>query len=171
MEFIEDKLLLFIQKTGYIQGIIKSLAEEHYIQTLQDILVAEAIKTSEIEGEYISRKDVLSSIKNNLGVTQKEQIRDVHAKGIANMVTEVKKTFKETLTQKALFMWHTMIFPTATKIAVGKWRSHLEPIQIVYGAMGREIVHFEAPPSKQVAEEMKSFIHWFNNSALRGNIT
>ena len=169
LEFIEDKLLLFSQKTGYLQGIIKSLAEEHYIQTLQDILVAEAIKTSEIEGEYISRKDVLSSIKNNLGVTQKEQIRDVHAKGIANMVTEVRKTFKETLTQKALFMWHTMIFPTATKIAVGKWRSHLEPMQIVSGAMEREKVHFEAPPSKQAPEEMKSFIHWFNNSAPRGN--
>jgi hypothetical protein len=29
-------------------------------------------------------------------------------------------------------------------------------------------VHFEAPPSKQVAKEMKAFIQWFNNSGPGG---
>jgi len=169
IEAIEDALFLFTEKLGYMQGVLKSLPKEHHLQTLQDILVTEAIKTSEIEGEYLSRKDVLSSIKNNLGIVEKkEYVRDVHAKGIATMITSARKTFKEPLTQEMLFKWHQMIFPTATKIAVGNWRKHSEPMQVISGTVGKEKVHFEAPPSKQVPKEMKSFITWFNNTAPNG---
>src|ERR1700722_15243496 len=35
-------------------------------------------------------------------------------------------------------------------------------MQIVSGAMGKEKVHFEAPPSERVAREMEGFIGWFN---------
>lgn len=166
---LEDKLYAFREKIGYLQGILKLLPEKYHTQTLQDILVAEAIKTSEIEGEYLSRKDVLSSIKNNLGITEKkEEVRDVHAKGIANMVTNARATFQQPLTKEMLFEWHEMIFPTATKITVGQWRNHSEPMQVVSGAMGKEKVHFEAPPSKQVPKEMEVFITWFNDTAPNG---
>ena len=49
-------------------------------------------------------------------------------------------------------------------IQIGQWRSHEEPMQIVSGAIGREIVHFEAPPSNTVSSEMNKFIAWFNVS-------
>jgi len=51
-----------------------------------------------------------------------------------------------------------------TKVLVGQWRSHEDPMQIVSGAMGREVVHFEAPPSKRVPAEMDRFINWFNKA-------
>jgi Fic family protein len=37
-------------------------------------------------------------------------------------------------------------------------------MQIVSGGIGQELVHFEAPPSKQVPAEMDGFINWFNTS-------
>ncbi|WP_212744261.1 Fic family protein [Maribacter sp. ACAM166] len=37
-------------------------------------------------------------------------------------------------------------------------------MQIVSGAIGRETVHFEAPPSNTIASEMSGFITWFNES-------
>jgi Fic family protein len=42
-------------------------------------------------------------------------------------------------------------------------------MQVVSGAIGREQVHFEAPPSVQVPGEMKAFLEWFNNSAADGS--
>lgn len=49
-----------------------------------------------------------------------------------------------------LFDWHTMLMKGNTQIPVGQWRTHEEPMQIVSGAIGREVVHFEAPPSNKV---------------------
>ena len=38
-------------------------------------------------------------------------------------------------------------------------------MQIVSGPPGRETVHYEAPPSNQVAKEMTRFLGWFANTA------
>lgn len=61
-----------------------------------------------------------------------------------------------------------MLFPEPKDIRVGTWRAHEEPMQVVSGAMGREKVHFEAPPSATVPDEMARFIQWFNESAPGG---
>jgi len=38
-------------------------------------------------------------------------------------------------------------------------------MQIVSGSIGKEKIHFQAPPSQQVSEEMRQFISWFNATA------
>jgi Fic family protein len=43
-----------------------------------------------------------------------------------------------------------------------------EPMQVVSGTLGKEIVHFEAPPSEQVPEEMNRFVAWFNATNTEG---
>ena len=35
-------------------------------------------------------------------------------------------------------------------------------MQVVSGAMGKENIHFEAPDAGRLEEEMRLFIHWFN---------
>ena len=50
-------------------------------------------------------------------------------------------------------------------VQIGKWRSHKEPMQVISGAAGKEKIHFEAPPSRQVSSEMDRFIAWFNETA------
>ena len=56
-----------------------------------EILTSEAIKTSEIEGEYMSRENVMSSIKNNLGIKTAIVVKDKRASGIAKLMLEVNQ--------------------------------------------------------------------------------
>jgi Fic family protein len=53
---------------------------------------------------------------------------------------------------------------------VGQWRRHVEPMQVVSGAVGKPTVHFEAPPSSRVPKEMTRFISWFNETAAGGKL-
>jgi Fic family protein len=49
-------------------------------------------------------------------------------------------------------------------IETGRYRSHADPMQIISGPVGRETVHYEAPPSAAVRAEMRNFIDWFNRT-------
>jgi Fic family protein len=130
------------------------------------MMVVEAIKTSEIEGEFLSRKDVASSIRNNLGlVHQAEEIKDLRAKGIAELMIDVHNSYTKELTEQKVFLWHRALLSHTNNILVGGWRTHEDPMQIVSGAMGKEKVHFEAPPSDRIPLEMTQFINWFNSTA------
>jgi Fic family protein len=162
---IEDELFLFAEKTGHISGIMKALPEDTRMEAVIEIMVAEAIKTSEIEGEYFSRKDVMSSIRNNLGLNKiNEPVPDKKAVGVSELMIDVRNTYMDALTKEQLFAWHKMLLGANAKIKVGEWRDHPEPMQIISGAMGKEKVHFEAPPSALVPLEMERFIDWFNLS-------
>jgi len=128
-------------------------------------MVSEAIKTSEIEGEYLSRKDVMSSIRRNFGLNPElPASKDKRVEGITDLMLAIRKHFTTPLTEKMLFDWHTMLMKGSKGIEIGQWRSHEEPKQIVSGAIGREIVHFQAPPSNTVPSEMNGYITWFNQS-------
>jgi Fic family protein len=48
------------------------------------------------------------------------------------------------------------------KIRAGAWRDDSRgPMQVVSGAIGRERVHYQAPPAKRVPDEMAKFLEWF----------
>lgn len=163
---IEDLLLSFAEKEGYVSGILKALPEDTQTEATIDMMVAEAMKTSEIEGEYLSRQDVMSSIKNNLGLTlQPEHIGDKKSQGAAELMIDVRNTFSRPLTEGRLFSWHTMIMKGQSTHTVGAWRTHEDAVQVVSGPIGKWTVHFEAPPSMKVLQEMNAFIHWFNDTA------
>ncbi len=52
------------------------------------------------------------------------------------------------------------------KINVGGWRTDTTgPMQVVSGPMGRERVHFQAPPAGLLNGEMEAFLDWFNSEA------
>lgn len=166
---VEDDLLIFSEKAGRVSGILEGLPQENQQDVLIDIILAEAINTSEIEGEYPSRKDVLSSIRKNLGLHYSpEHIKDKSAVGLGELMIDVRKTFKEPLTEEKLFAWHRMLLGENKKMEVGQWRTHKEPMQVISGAMGKEKVHYQAPPSLKVSKEMKRFIQWFNDTAPGG---
>lgn len=169
-EGLLDNLLLdFAEKIGRISGFLKGLSEESQLEAMIDLMVFEAIKTSEIEGEYFSRKDVMSSIRNNLGLnTRKEPIRNKKAEGVSELIIDVRNSYMEDLTEQKLFSWHRMLMKGSKGFEIGNWRHHEEPMQVVSGALGKEKVHFEAPPSKMVPAEMKQFIQWFNDTAPGG---
>jgi Fic family protein len=168
---IEEKLYLFSEKTGVVSGVLKALPEDTQLSALIDTMVAEALKTSEIEGEYLNRSDVMSSIRNNLGLNeQPDPVPDKRAKGIGQLMVDVRNTFRAPLNQEILFSWHRMLLGAGQRINAGQWRASAEPMQVVSGTYGREQVHFEAPPSDDVPEEMKRFISWFNETAPGGRL-
>ncbi len=50
------------------------------------------------------------------------------------------------------------------KIVVGNWRDgSTGPMQVVSGAMGKEKVHYQAPPENIIDKEITIFLDWFNN--------
>lgn len=167
---LEEKLFEFAEKTGRLSGILESLPADVRQETLIELMIKEALKTSEIEGEYMSRADVLSSIRKNLGLHHVPmKIRDARAAGIAALMIDVRDTFREPLSSAKLFEWHRMLFSGRQNILIGAWRTHPEPMQVVSGALGKEKVHFEAPPSAEVPREMAHFLSRFNETCPNGS--
>jgi Fic family protein len=168
---IQDLLTQFAEKTGRVDGLLTALPGSLQTDAVVGLLVSEAIKTSEIEGELLSRPDVLSSIRNNLGLqTESNPSGDQRAEGVAELMIDARNGYADPLSQKVLFDWHAMLMKGTQRGKVGGWRTHAEPMGIVSGAIGHEIVHYEAPPSKNVPGEMKRFIQWFNQSAPGGQV-
>ena len=166
---VEEALLTFAEKTGRASGLLKGLTAETQTEAMIEMMVAEAVKTSEIEGEYISRKDVMSSIRNNLGLgLPAEPVTDKRAEGAAALMLDVRSSFAEPLTRETLFVWHRMIMTGSRGVKISQWRRHAEPMQVVSGPVGKPTVHFEAPPSSHVPKEMTRFISWFNETAPGG---
>jgi Fic family protein len=165
----ENELYSFIEKSGMVSGVLKALPDEIQSETLIEMIVSEAIKTSEIEGEFLSRDDVISSVRNNLGLTPELQVKDKRAKGVGALMVAVRNTFSELLSDKMLFDWHTLLMSYRPDIEYGKWRTGAEPMQVISGRPGKIIVHFEAPPAYTVPDEMEKFIKWFNETGPGGS--
>ncbi|ACT96578.1 Fic family protein [Dyadobacter fermentans] len=167
---MDDILFVFAEETGHISGILKGTTNALQVETLINTLVAEAIKTSEIEGEFLSREDVVSSIRNNLGMAGKpEPVKDRKAQGAAELIVTARNSYAAPLTEAMLFDWHQTLLKDSKTIDTGAWRKGMAPMQVVSGSIGKEKVHFEAPPSERVPAEMAQFIEWFNATAPGGS--
>lgn len=165
---IHETLLLIAEKAGLISGKLSHLSDTLQTEALIDLLVEEAIKTSKIEGERLQASDVRSSIKNKLGLNDKKvPVHDKRAQGIAELMLDARKTFKQALMEEKLFDWHLLLMSGSINpsLRVGYWRTDENPMQIISGHHGRWSVHYEAPPAKAVPEEMHQFIRWFNDTA------
>jgi Fic family protein len=74
--------------------------------------------------------------------------------------------YSKKLTEDRLFDWYASLFPTGrsgmSSIIVGNWRDDSSgPMRVVSGAIGKQKVHYEAPPAKRIPKEMKAFLKWF----------
>jgi Fic family protein len=158
----------FALETGELKGLVDSLSDEIQQETILQFMISEAIKTSEIEGEFFSRQDVMSSIKKNLGIGDAfGQIRDKNAQGIGKLMVMVRNSYFEKLTESTIKQWHTILMEYSKRVNPGEYRTGNESMQIVSGAVGKEIIHFEAPPSNEVPVEMHNFIKWYNDLEIK----
>ena len=62
---IEDDLFAFESEVGPVSGIVNALLGGLRTEAIIDTTVAEAINTSEIEGDYFRRQDLMPSIRDN----------------------------------------------------------------------------------------------------------
>jgi Fic family protein len=58
----------FLHKSGVLIGTLKHFNEQEKNLLTLNIMTDEAVKTSEIEGEYLDRESVKSSICKDLGL-------------------------------------------------------------------------------------------------------
>lgn len=159
-------LMNFMLKAGELSGMLSALPENMSTETIIEIMVSEASKTSEIEGEIINRNDVMSSIRKNLGLNIDQEPKDKNAIGLSKMLIDVRNSYKEELTENKILEWHSLLMSNNKYIHAGQWRTHSEPMQVVSGSISNPKIHFEAPPSKVVPFEMERFVEWFNNSGF-----
>lgn len=153
---------------GKLTGKLESLGFELREEALLKTLTEDVVKTSEIEGERLSPEQVRSSVAKRLGMDVKGLAHsDRHVEGVVQMMLDATQNYKKLLTKKRLCDWHAALFPTGRsgmhKILVGKWRKDTSgPMQVISGPMGKEKVHYEAPPSENIEKEMVLFLEWFN---------
>jgi len=151
---------------GRMEGLGFRLRSEARLTALTD----DVIKSSAIEGESLDVAQVRSSIARRLGM---DFVNDVPAsrdvEGVVEMMLDATQKYDEPLTVSRLFNWHASLFPTARsgmrKITVGAWRPpHIGAMQVVSGPVGRERVHFEAPPADRLPGEVRAFLKWFETT-------
>lgn len=134
-------------------------------------LTEDVVRTSEIEGETLSVASVRSSIARRLGVDIGALAPvDRHVEGVVEMVLDATTSCFAAVTRERLFGWHAALFPTGysglSPIGVGAWRDDAGgPMQVVSGPVGRQRVHFEAPPADRLEAETERFLAWLNRDA------
>ena len=156
-------------KQGRFLGRMERLGAELRSQAEIEAVTEEALKNAEIEGEILRRETVHSSVARRLGMpTAALGPEDRRADGLVQMTLDATKNFGAPLTRERLFGWHAALFPSEyselRRIRVGAWRDDTEgPMQVRSGPVGKEYVHFQAPPADRVDREMAAFLEWFNS--------
>lgn len=132
-----------------------------------EVLTSEIQASSEIEGEYFRREDVRSSVARRLGLEIGSLLpADRHVDGVVEMSLDATGNAEAPLTKDRIFDWHRLIFPEGrsgiTKIRTGSWRDDREGrMRVISDSMGRERVHYEAPPAERIDGEIAAFLEWF----------
>ncbi|MFH1201409.1 MAG: Fic family protein [Candidatus Omnitrophota bacterium] len=153
---------------GKLLGRVASLDLKLETEAQAGVLVEEAVRTAQIEGQKLNRDAVRSSVAVKLGLPRGIGARDRNIDGLVDVLLDAVRFHDKPLTLERLNSWHAALFPTGysglRKIQTGKLRGD-EPMQVVSGALGKEKVHFEALPKERLDEEMKLFIRWWNSSS------
>lgn len=151
---------------GRLLGKMDGLGFEEFKQEAHlNAMTDDVVESSEIEGEKLPQDEVRSSIARHLAMKHVRNLvpssRDVD--GIVGLMTDATTNYALPLTRRRLFRWHESLFPTGksglANITTGRFRDG--PMQVVSGAIGKEKVHYEAPPADRLTEEMAQFLDWF----------
>jgi Fic family protein len=148
---------------GKMEGLGFELRSEAHLRTLTE----DVVKSSEIEGEKLERDHVRSSIARRLGMDVGGLVAaDRNVDGVVEMMMDATANYRKPLDAERLFAWHSALFPTGRSgmsgIKVGAWREDASgPMQVVSGPLGKERVHYQAPPAARVPKEMRKFLAWF----------
>ena len=148
---------------GRMQGLGFDLQLEAQLQALTE----DVLKSSEIEGDLLDHRSVRSSLARRLGILEAATTpADRRTEGVVEMMLDATRNFDTPLTEPRLFGWQAALFPIGysgmTRVRTGGWRDDANgPMQVVSGAVGREHVHFQAPPAVQLPAEMSAFLDWY----------
>jgi Fic family protein len=163
-------------ESGRLFGKAEAIGADELSLVQRDVWSSEAVATAAIEGETLDLASVRSSVARRLGITA-DFVAAVprSVEGLLDVMESAAADWDSELTEPRLCRWQAALFPgggsALRSIETGRYRSHEDPMQIVSGPIGHEVVHYSAPPSAAVRAEMHSFLEWFNRTrgtALNG---
>ena len=127
---------LFAEGAGVMIGSFRHLDDSSRETLVVDIMSVDALATSEIEGEVLDRDSVQSSIRRQLGLAGDRRRVGAAEAGIAEMMVSLYRSLADPLDHDRLHAWHRMVMNGRSDLeAVGRYRTHGEPMQIVSGAV------------------------------------
>ena len=99
----------FLRETSLFFGAYGRLDEHERNRIKAEILGEEALKTSEIEGEYLDRENLRSSLLRHFGLqTDGRKARPAET-GITDLMIDLCDTSEDALSHEMLYRWHRML--------------------------------------------------------------
>jgi Fic family protein len=156
------------RRQGRLIGRMEGLGAWRRDEAVLQSLTEETLKSSELDGEALSRDQIRASLARRLGMDiDVPTSADLNVDGAVEMILDATRSYAAPLTARRLLDWHAALFPTGrsgmSRIKVGAWRDDASgPMRAVRGPAGRELVHHEAAATEQVETDMAAFLDWFN---------
>lgn len=154
---------------GILDGISKLFNQDDIRKIEIETLTDEAINTSLIEGEVLTRESVRSSFRKKLD-KDFDARSDKYSTAATDSLVEIlidSSLNKEPLSVERLHGWHNCLFENSytklTKIDIATFRSH-DDMEVVSGAIGFEKVHYKAIPVSKIDDDIKSFLEYCNKN-------
>ncbi|KLD77571.1 Fic family protein [Xanthomonas hyacinthi] len=150
---------------GELAGAARLLDAPLQTRAGADLLLQDALGTSQIEGEHPNPDGVRSSIARRLGLPHAGlPAPERTTEGLVDMLFDATQRYREPLTLERLCAWQASLFPEdrplLRRIRTGQLRGD-EPMRVVSGPLEHEKVHYEAVPRPQLEAEMERFLAWF----------
>ncbi|MCH3916789.1 MAG: Fic family protein [Spirochaetia bacterium] len=168
------------RKQAELEGAMAALGFSVRQESNISAISSEIEKSAQIEGEHIPQEDIRSSVARHLGAENILTAEAVHRLNIGKIpertdyivkiVLDAIKNSTAPLTKERLCLWQSRLFPSGIsggyKITTGRYRlDEYGPMRIISGNMGKETVHYIAPPAVTLNKEMHRFLNWFNKPA------
>ena len=165
-----ERVETFHRKGERLAGQVEALSDANQTDASVDLMLSEVLASYAIEGEKLDRDSVRSSLLAHFGrVAGDAKHANDKASAAAELIVSVRQNWNRPLSHEMLGGWQSLVVvDQITSLAMrGAYRNQPEPMQIVSGGSlsqpGR--IHYEAPPSAAVPEEMARFLDWYNGSA------
>lgn len=155
-------------ESGKLWGATAHLSRNNQMDFRIGIMSDEAIFNADIEGDFLDRDCVQRSLKRHFGLEKHGRdlgMKHMAADGMVDMMLDMHGQVELPLSEKNLLYWHALLFAGREyNINIGSYRTGAEPMQIVSGSIYAPKVHYEAPPSGQLRQEMQAYVAWYNQS-------
>ena len=161
----------FLASADALRGHMARLDDTARNMLIVDALAWDGWATSAIEGEFLSRSSLQSSLRRRLGLpVEPGAPNGRREQGLAELLLSTMETWRQPLTAEQMKEWQRTLCGHRIDLdVVGEYRTSREPMQVVSARAGHPpTVHYEAPPSAAVADEMARFVRWFNDSEPGG---
>ncbi len=167
-ESLIDLLIQIEYNHGILNGISKTI-NQYDMQNIElEALINEAINTSEIEGEYLKRESVRASLQKRLRDDfDSSKDNSTHQTDALIEILIDCSLNKNPITKERLHGWHNSLFISGysglEKIIIASFREH-DNMEVVSGAIGREKIHYLAPPKKYIDADIQNLLKWIETS-------